>query len=63
MEIFEFYGANPESDKILNDSMAEFTATDLMVLDDYDFSAVGTVVDVAGGRAAPLVALLSKIPI
>ena len=62
MEIFEFYGANPEAGKVLNDSMAEYSATDLLVLDNYDFSKVDTIVDVAGGRGALVIALLEQHP-
>jgi hypothetical protein len=59
---FDYYATHPEAGTNFNETMAQATAADATVLDDYDFSEVQTIVDVAGGRGALLRTLLQRFP-
>ena len=61
--VFEHFAQNPELSKIFNDAMTGFSAVVIPpVIEAYDFSGIGTLVDVAGGHGAVLTAILRKYP-
>ena len=60
---FEYFAKNPELSKIFNDAMTGFSAAVIpAVLEAYDFSGIGTLVDVAGGHGGILTAILKRYP-
>jgi hypothetical protein len=60
---FEYFAKNPELSKIFNDAMTGFSAVVVpAVLEAYDFSGIGTLVDIAGGHGGLLSAILQKHP-
>src|SRR4051812_38816124 len=51
--IFEVFAKDPELSKIFNDAMTGFSNTVISaVVGAYDFSGIGTLVDIAGGHGA-----------
>jgi hypothetical protein len=61
--VFEYFPRYPELSEIFNDAMTSFSAMVVpAVLETYDFSGIGTVVDIAGGHGAVLTAILQKYP-
>lgn len=61
--VWEYRAGNPEEAAIFDGAMAALTRGDIgAVLDAYDFSRFGTVVDVGGGNGALLGALLAAYP-
>ncbi|MEL7241159.1 MAG: methyltransferase [Cyanobacteria bacterium J06573_2] len=62
--IFEYFKNNPESSKIFDDAMTNFTknAIHTALLDTYDFSGFSKVVDVAGGHGALIASILKINP-
>ncbi|HEV7301922.1 MAG TPA: methyltransferase [Tepidisphaeraceae bacterium] len=63
MPVFEWFGQNPDRAKIFNQSMTEFsTMVEAAVVEAYDFSACGTIVDVGGGHGSFLAGILKKWP-
>jgi hypothetical protein len=61
--VFEYFPRNPEVSEIFNDAMTAFSAMVIpAVLETYEFSGIGTLVDVAGGHGAVLTAILQKYP-
>ena len=63
MPVFEYFPRNPELSEIFNDAMTAFSGMVIpAVLETYDFSDIGTLVDVAGGHGAVLTAILQKHP-
>lgn len=57
-EVFEYFATQPELSKIFNDAMTGFSAAVIpAVLEAYDFSGIGTLVDVAGGHGGILTAI------
>jgi O-methyltransferase len=60
---FETFARDPELSKVFNDAMTGFSAAIIpSVLQAYDFSGIGTLVDVAGGHGGILTAVLEKYP-
>ena len=63
MPIWDYFGANPTEAKIFDDAMTSFSAVVIpAVLATYDFSGIGTLVDVAGGHGFVLTSILEKYP-
>jgi hypothetical protein len=63
MSQFEFFANNPEDGKLFNQAMTDFSAAEIRgVLDAYDFSKFGSLVDVGGGQGSLLTAALRKNP-
>jgi hypothetical protein len=61
MNAFEFWGCNPEAGEVHDRGMATLTAlTTAAILEAYDFSRFGSVVDVGGGTGTLLAAILQK---
>jgi hypothetical protein len=63
MPVFEYFAKNPDLSKTFNDAMTGFSEAVIPdVLEAYDFSGIGTLVDVAGGHGGVLRAILKKYP-
>jgi hypothetical protein len=63
MPVFEYFPSDPELSEIFNNAMTAFSAQVIpAVLDAYDFSGIGLLVDVAGGHGAVLTAILERYP-
>jgi O-methyltransferase/methyltransferase family protein len=59
--VFEYFPRNPELSEIFNNAMTAFSAMVIpAVLETYDFSGIGTLVDVAGGHGGVLTGVLQK---
>jgi hypothetical protein len=59
MPIFDYYAQNPESAKIFDQAMTSFSSVEIdAVVQSYDFSAIQTLVDVAGGHGSLIAAVL-----
>jgi hypothetical protein len=62
-EVFEHFAKNPELSKVFNDAMTGFSNVVIpAIVDSYDFSGIGTLVDIAGGHGAVLTGVLAKHP-
>ncbi|MDB5326852.1 MAG: methylase involved in ubiquinone/menaquinone biosynthesis, partial [Phycisphaerales bacterium] len=63
MPVFEWFGKNPERAQVFNQSMSELTNTvEPAVLEAFDFSDCGTIVDVGGCFGSLLIGILQKYP-
>jgi hypothetical protein len=63
MPVFEYLGKNPEYSEIFNRAMTNFSASIIpAVLEAYDFSDIGVLVDVAGGHGEVLMSILRAHP-
>ena len=52
---FEYFAKHPDLSQIFNDAMTGFSAVVIpAVIEAYDFSGIGTLVDIAGGHGAVL---------
>jgi hypothetical protein len=61
--IFEYFPGDPEESEIFNAAMTCFSGMTIpAVLEAYDFSGIGTLMDVAGGHGALLRAVLNRYP-
>jgi O-methyltransferase domain/Dimerisation domain len=61
--IFEYFPTDPAESEVFNDAMTCFSGMTLpATLEAYDFSGIGTLMDVAGGHGALLRAILHKYP-
>jgi len=61
--VFEWFPKNPEESEIFNNAMTMFSGMVIpAVLEVYDFSGIGTLVDVAGGHGRVLTSILQKYP-
>jgi len=62
--LYEYLRERPEEERVFNGGMAAVAegVTHAAVLDAYDFSGIGSLVDVGGGRGALLSAILSANP-
>lgn len=61
--IWDYFGANPEEARVFDDAMTSMSASVIpAVLATYDFSGIGTLVDVAGGHGFVLTSILEKYP-
>lgn len=63
MSSFEFYEKNKEAGKVFNAAMTNFTrAVISAVVEAYDFSGVGKLVDIAGGHGLLLAGIMKANP-
>jgi len=63
MPIFEYFEKNPEYSRVFNDAMTSMSApTANAAIEAYDFSGIGTLVDVAGGHGEVLMQILKACP-
>lgn len=63
MNCWDYLGKDARFAKIFDDAMTGFSAVVIpAVLEAYDFSGIGTLVDVAGGHGFVLTAILEKYP-
>jgi hypothetical protein len=63
MPVFEYLARDPELSEIFNNAMTSFSETVApAVLEVYDFSGIGVLVDVAGGHGRILTSILQKYP-
>ncbi len=63
MPVFEYFEKNPEYSKVFNDAMTSMSAPAAgAAIDAYDFSGIGTLVDVAGGHGEVLMSILKACP-
>ena len=63
MPVFEYLAKNPDYSKVFNDAMTTLSAPVIAAaLEAYDFSQIGTLVDVAGGHGEVLMSILKKHP-
>lgn len=61
--VWEYYAQNPEDAQTFNQAMRGMTqAANQMILDAYDFSEVGSIVDIGGGTGSLLGAVLGAYP-
>ena len=61
--VFEYFPRNPELSEVFNNAMTSFSAFVVpAVLDVYDFTGIGTLVDIAGGHGQVLMSVLRKYP-
>lgn len=63
MPVFEYFAKQRELSEIFNDAMTAFSATVApAVTEAYDFSGIGTLVDIAGGHGEILMSVLRRYP-
>jgi hypothetical protein len=63
MPVFEYLAKNPEYSEVFNDAMTALSAPVVgAAIDAYDFSTIGTLVDVAGGHGEVLMSILKACP-
>ena len=63
MPVFEYFAKDPEYSKVFNDAMTAMSApVAAAAIEAYDFSAAGTLVDVAGGHGEVLMSILKANP-
>src|SRR5438067_539559 len=61
--IFEYFASEPEEGALFHSAMTNFSEVVIAAaLQAYDFSGIGTLVDVAGGHGMVLTAILQKYP-
>jgi hypothetical protein len=61
--VFEYFPKNREESEVFNNAMTMFSAMVIpAVLEVYDFSGIGTIVDIAGGHGRVLTSILQKYP-
>ncbi len=61
--VFEYFPKHPEESEIFNNAMTMFSGMVIpAVLEVFDFSGIGTLVDVAGGHGRVLTSILQKYP-
>jgi hypothetical protein len=63
MPIFDYFPTDPKESEEFNNAMVSFSSLTVpAVLEAYDFSGIGTLVDVAGGHGGLLGPVLAKYP-
>ncbi|MCX7595776.1 MAG: acetylserotonin O-methyltransferase, partial [Fischerella sp.] len=62
MDLFEYNHQNPSQGEIFDRAMAESEQTNSLVLEAYDFSSVGKLVDIGGGKGRLLTTILQAYP-
>ena len=63
MPVFEYLAKNPEYSQVFNDAMTAMSAPVAgAAIEAYDFSTIGTLVDVAGGHGEVLMSILKANP-
>ncbi len=61
--VFEYFSKDRELSEVFNNAMTMFSAYVIpAALDVYDFSGIGTIVDVAGGHGQVLTSILQRYP-
>jgi len=61
--VFEWFPKHPEESEVFNNAMTMFSAMVIpAVLEAYDFSGIGMLVDIAGGHGRVLTSILQKYP-
>jgi hypothetical protein len=61
--VFEYFPKHPEESEIFNNAMTMFSGMVIpAVLEVFDFSGIGTLVDVAGGHGRVLTSILQRYP-
>jgi hypothetical protein len=64
MPVFEYFSKDPNESEIFNNAMTMFSGVVIpAVLEVYDFSGIGTLVDIAGGHGRVLTSILQKYPL
>jgi hypothetical protein len=63
MPVFKYFARNPNESEIFNNAMTMFSGVVIpAALEVYDFSGIGTLVDIAGGHGRVLTSILQKYP-
>jgi O-methyltransferase/methyltransferase family protein len=63
MPVFEYLAKNPEYSQVFNDAMTALSAPVAgAAIEAYDFSTIGTLVDIAGGHGEVLMSILKACP-
>jgi len=63
MNLYEYLAQNPESAKIFDESMTNFSAIEnAAIAASYDFSSIQTLVDIAGGQGLLIASILKSNP-
>jgi hypothetical protein len=63
MPVFEYLAKNPAYSEVFNDAMTALSAPVVgAAIETYDFSTIGTLVDVAGGHGEVLMSILKACP-
>ncbi len=63
MPVFEYFAKDRREGEVFNDAMTSFSSAVIpAVLEVYDFSSIGTLMDVAGGHGFVLTSVLEKYP-
>ena len=63
MKVFEYFPKDPELSERFNNAMTALSAVVIQAaLEAYDFSGIGTLVDIAGGHGQVLTSVLQKYP-
>lgn len=61
---FEYLAGDPAEHEVFNEAMTSFSQTTVpAILEAYDFSSIGTLVDVGGGHGYMLRSILQKYPV
>lgn len=63
LEVFDYYAAHPESNRVFNEAMTDYSSVvSAAVVQAYDFSQAGKIVDVGGGHGHLLATILKANP-
>jgi len=63
MPAFDYFPTDPRESEMFNNAMTSFSAVEVpAALEVYDFSGIGTLVDIAGGHGYMICAILQKYP-
>lgn len=63
MPVWDYYAQHPDNARVFNESMTELTSmVEQAVLESYDFSPFGKIVDVGGGHGHFITSILKKSP-
>jgi hypothetical protein len=63
MGFFDYLGRHPEEGRLFDESMTNFSGPEIAgIVSAYDFSEIGTLVDIAGGHGSLLSAILKANP-
>ena len=62
MDLFQYNDQNPSQGEIFDRAMAESEETNSLVLEAYDFSSIGKLVDIGGGKGRLLATILQAYP-
>lgn len=63
MGFFDYLGKHPEQGRLFDESMTNFSGPEIdAIVSAYDFSGIGTLVDIAGGHGSLLSAILKANP-